>query len=388
MTMIFRNAKVVLPNKVINGSVRVFDGLIKEIGEFQAINEETIDCKNNYLLPGFVDCHTHGSGGYDFMDGDTEAIEKAAESLIKGGTTSFLATSLTSSDDELVAFLKKAERAQSSKKGARLLGVHLEGPFINKKEKGAQDERYIVKPTIKHIEKFLSIAPSLVKRVSLAPEMDEDCTVIDYLVKENINVSCAHSNATLDEVKKAYDHGLKELTHFYSGMSTITRHGGFRVLGCVESGYLLDDMYVELIGDGMHLPPALLDYIFRFKRHDRIVVCSDSMRGAGMKDGPSILGPRKNGTSVIIEDGIAKMPDRSCFAGSVATGERLFNTLYKIMSLDVVEISRLLSLQPACTIGMDREIGSIEVGKKADLLIINEEGKIEKIYKEGVEIKR
>ncbi len=171
-------------------------------------------------------------------------------------------------------------------------------------------------------------------------------------------------------------------------MSSITRHGGFRVLGCVESGYLIDDMYVELIGDGMHLPPALLNFIFRFKRHDRIVVCSDSMRGAGMKDGPSILGPKKNGTAVIIEDGIAKMPDRSCFAGSVATGERLFNTLYKTMSLGVVEASRLLSLQPASTIGMDGDVGSIEVGKKADLLIINEEGKIEKIYKEGVEIKR
>ncbi len=173
------------------------------------------------------------------------------------------------------------------------------------------------------------------------------------------------------------------LTHFYSGMSTITRRGGFRVLGTVESGYLLDDLNIELICDGMHLPPELLEMIFKLKRHDRITACSDSMRGAAMPQGPSILGPKHNGTDCIIEDGIAKMPDRTCFAGSVATGDRLIRTLYKTMGLKMEEVSRLVSLRPAQLIGMDAEIGSIKEGKKADLVICDEDVKLKHVLVDG-----
>lgn len=384
--MVIKNINIVLENGIVENSSIEFDSIIRNIGEgIRMEGEEDIDGDGGYLLPGFVDCHTHGSGGFDFMDGTVDDIVGASKSLLRHGTTSYLATTLTTSDDDLFLFLDNAAKARNQG-GARMLGVHLEGPYINAKEKGAQDERYIRKPTLEHVKMVLDKADGLVKRVSLAPEMDDGCRVTRFLSDNGILVSGAHTHATYDEVSKAYDNGMRELTHFYSGMSSIERVGGFRVLGCVESGYLIDDLYVEIIADGMHLPPELLEFIFRFKRHDRIVACSDSMRAAGLGEGKSILGPKKHGTDVIVEDGIAKMPDRTCFAGSVATGERLFNTLQDIMHLDLVETARILSLQPARTIGCDNYIGSIEKGKRADFVLFDRDMSLEKVFLNGNEV--
>jgi N-acetylglucosamine-6-phosphate deacetylase len=397
--MLIKNVNIVLEDRIIENGYIEFDENIKKYGAgcaeakdnststAKANANEVFDAQGGYLLPGFVDCHTHGSGGADFMDGTEDDIIQASKSLLRHGTTSYLATTLTTSDEDLFLFLENANKAKN-KGGARMLGVHLEGPYINALEKGAQDERYIKKPTLEHVEKVLEKANGLVKRISLAPEMDKDYQVTRYLSKNGILVSGAHTHATYDQISKAYDNGLRELTHFYSGMSSIVRVGGFRVLGCVESGYLIDDLYVEIIADGMHLPPELLDFIFRFKRHDRIVACSDSMRGAGMKDGQSILGPKKHGTDVIIEDGIAKMPDRSCFAGSIATGERLFKTLNNIMKLDLVETAKILALQPAKTIGFDHLVGSIKEGKKADFVLLDKEKAPWKVFLDGKEVQK
>ena len=270
---------------------------------------------------------------------------------------------------------------------ARMPGAHLEGPYFDMVEKGAQDPRYIRNPEPEHYEAFLESAGDLVKRWSVAPELPGAMKFIEDIVKQGIVVSAAHTAATYDIISQAYDKGLNLLTHFYSGMSTITRRGGFRVLGAVESGYLIDGMNIELICDGSHLPPELLKMIFKLKDHRRIIACSDSMRGAGMPDGPSVLGPKKNGTDCIIEDGIAKMPDRSCFAGSVATGDRLARTLHKTVGLGLDEVTRILCLQPAAIIGMDREIGSIEEGKKADLVVCDDNITIKQVFIGGNTVK-
>ncbi len=375
--MVISNVDIVLPDSIFHGSVRIENGKISKISE-NARNECSIYGSGSYLFAGIVDVHTHGAGGYDFMDGDLLSFENAAISLLNHGTTAFLATSLTSKDEELDLFIDNAKRA---KRGAKLLGLHLEGPYINAKEKGAQDERYIRNPNLKEIERTIEKGEGLIKRVSLAPELDGAIEVIDYLAKNNIRVSAAHTAATYDDISKAYDHGLSLLTHFYSGMSSITRKGGFRILGAVESGYLIDDLYVEIISDNMHLPPSLLDFIFRFKRHDRIISCSDSMRAAGLGDGPSILGPKHNGLDVIVEGGIAKLYDRTAFAGSVATGEVILKTIAS--KLGPVEASRIISLYPAKTVGFDKVLGSIEIGKSADLIITDKEFNIKKVILNG-----
>ncbi len=383
--MIIKNIDIVLPDSILHGFVRTENGKIAEIGkDIASDSDQVIDGSGYYLFPGIVDTHTHGAGGYDFMDGDLDSFERASQSLLKHGTTSFLATSLTSKDEEMNLFLENAKKAQRNRNGAKLFGVHLEGPYINAKEKGAQDERYIRSPKLDEISRVLEQGEGIIKRVSLAPELDGAIEAIDYLVENNITVSAAHTAATYDDISMSYDHGLSMLTHFYSGMSSITRRGGFRILGAVESGYLIDDLYVEIISDNMHLPPLLLDYIFRFKRHDRIISCSDSMRAAGLSDGPSILGPKQNGLDVIVEGGIAKLYDRSAFAGSVATGERMLKTIAS--KLGAVEASKLLSLNPAKTIGCEHELGSIEVGKSADFIIADTEYNIKKVILNGEEV--
>ncbi|MBQ3729621.1 MAG: N-acetylglucosamine-6-phosphate deacetylase [Spirochaetales bacterium] len=381
--------RLVLKHKVVKGSVRLDGQEIREVREKTADipeGEQVIDYGDAYIMPGFVDTHTHGSGGFDFMDGTAEDIIGAAKSHARHGTTTCLPTTLTSSDDDMLLFLKNLREVHTMQEEgkletcARMPGSHFEGPYFDMVEKGAQDPRYIMDPVPEHYNKLLEAADGLVRRWSVAPERPGAMQFIDDMVKHGILVSGAHTAATYDVVSEAFDHGLSLLTHFYSGMSTITRRGGFRVLGTVESGYLIDGLNIELICDGSHLPPELLKMIFKLKDHGSIIACSDSMRGAGMPDGPSILGPKHNGTACIIEDGIAKMPDRTCFAGSVATGDRLARTLHKIVGLEMDEVSRILCLQPAELIGMEKEIGSIEAGKKADLVVCNDNIDIKEVY--------
>lgn len=387
--MLIYNARLVLEHEILHGSMRIQDGRIAKISGDDIVperQEPTLDADGAYVMPGVVDLHTHGAGGFDFMDGAVSDIINAAAALARHGTTTCLPTTLTSSDDDLFRFLRNFKEAVANESDdvvARMPGVHLEGPYFDMVEKGAQDPRYIRQPTKSHYSKILEIADGSILRWSIAPELEGSMELIDTLSERGILVSGAHTAATYADVKQACEHGMRLLTHFYSGMSTITRHGGFRVLGAVESGYLIDDLYVELISDGMHLPPELLELIFKCKPHDRITVCSDSMRGAGSADGPSILGPKNNGTAVVIEDGIAKMPDRTCFAGSVATGDRLIRTLHTVLGLELDEIARIASLQPARLIGMEHEIGSIAVGKNADLIICDDDITIRNVLIHG-----
>ncbi len=392
--MIIKNAILVLEDREEKGSLRIRG---KKIDRIERVitpgnGEKVIDAEGSYLMPGFVDLHTHGAGGYDFMDGDESDIINASLTHAMHGTTMCLPTSLTSSDNDLLLFLKNFNSVKRKReegkldKCSKMPGVHLEGPYFAQSQKGAQDERYIREPEESHYRMILENADGAIKRWSVAPELNGALKFIRDITQEGILASGGHTDATYDEISRSYDAGLRMLTHFYSGMSGIKRVGGFRVLGAIEAGYLIDDLYVELIADGMHLPPDLLEYIFRFKKHDRITACTDSMRGAGLSDGPSILGPKNNGTECIIEDGIAKMPDRSCFAGSVATGDRLLRTLHQTMKMSMTEASKLLSLTPASLIGMDNETGSIKEGKDADLVIVDESCNIKKVFIDGIEI--
>jgi len=380
------NAKLILKNSVINGSIEVLDGKIVSIKEDVRCGD--IDANGAYIAPGFVDLHSHGGGGHDFMDGTVEDIEKAAFSHLKHGTTTILPTTLTSSDEDLLLFL---DNFKAVKKSSALLpnlpGIHLEGPYFSPAEKGAQDPRYLKTPLPEHYNMVMEKAEGSILRWTVAPELPGAIEMAHDLAGDGVIFSAGHTQAAYDEISRAYDAGYTMLTHFYSGMSTITRKGGFRILGAVESGYLIDDLYVELIADGLHLPPDLLRMIFKCKEHSHITACTDSMRGAGMPDGESILGSLKDGQKVIIEDGIAKMPDRTCFAGSVATGDRLFRTIASIPGVTLPEVSRILSLHPARAVHLDSEIGSLEVGKRADFVLLDNQFEPISVYVGGEIVK-
>ncbi|MGI6404632.1 MAG: N-acetylglucosamine-6-phosphate deacetylase [Oscillospiraceae bacterium] len=387
----FVNARVLLPDGVIgHGYLTEENGVIREVGamvEGQNPKGEIIDCQGKYLSPGFVDLHSHGGGGYDYMDGDLEDITGAARMHLSHGATSLLPTTLTSSDEELFRVIDVFKEAQKiTDNMPHLLGLHLEGPYFSTAEKGAQDPRYISSPKSEHYQKIVEYADGAIRRWSIAPELPGAVEMAQWLTERGILVSAAHTSATLDEMKVAFRHGVRLLTHFYSAMSTIVRKNGVRVLGAVESGYLLDDMYIEIIADGMHLPPDLLKLILKCKDHDKIILCTDSMRAAGLPDGPSILGSRKGGQEVISEGGIALMPDRSCFAGSVATTDRLVRVMVYEAGLPVWKAVRMMSLTPAKLVGVGDTKGSLEAGKDADLVLFDDRITVHSVYVKGNKI--
>jgi N-acetylglucosamine-6-phosphate deacetylase len=206
----------------------------------------------------------------------------------------------------------------------------------------------------------------------LAPELPGALEFARVLKERGIVTAVAHSDAIYEEVVEAFDAGFSLATHLYSGMSSITRRNAYRFAGVVEAAYLIDDMDVEIIADGVHLPKSLLQFVYKFKGPDRTALCTDSMRGAGMPDGESILGSLEKGQKVIIEDGVAKLPDRTAFAGSVATTDRLVRTMVQLAEVPLVDAVKMMTLTPARIMKIDGAKGSIEVGKDADFVIFGE----------------
>lgn len=371
---IIKNARIVRASDITVGSVAYDNGIITEVPTNASFNEiETIDANGAYLSAGFIDLHTHGGNGHDFMDGTVEAFLGAAELHAKHGTTTLLPTATSGSFEETCAIfdiLDKAQRANVS--GADMPGLHLEGPYFSPAQAGAQDPRFLKSPTP---EEYLPILNSTDKilRWSAACELDGAFDFAESCRERGILCAVGHSDADLDTVEEAFKHGFTHLTHFYSGMSTVHRVNAYRVCGVVEAGYLLDDLTVEIIADGCHLPKGLLQMIYRFIGPDRICLVTDSMRGAGLSDGSeSIIGSLTNGQTVIIEDGVAKMPDRKAFAGSVATADRLLRTMVNVAEVSLCDAVKMMTETPAKIQGLS-DRGTLDVGKRADIVLFNDD---------------
>ncbi|SDZ73606.1 N-acetylglucosamine 6-phosphate deacetylase [Porphyromonadaceae bacterium KH3R12] len=374
--IIIKNGKVIFPDRIEeNLAIVCENGKIIDIVSTEAVvfgNEDmVIDAQNKYVSSGFIDIHTHGGGGHDFMDGTVEAYLGAAEMHAKHGTTALLPTTLTSTFEELLkTFATYKEAVKQNNKGALFLGLHLEGPYFAYNQRGAQDPKYLRNPEPEEYNKILAASDDIV-RWSLAPELPGALEFGKVLREKNILTAVAHSDAIYEEVVDAFDAGFTLATHLYSGMSTITRRNAFRYAGVVEAAYLIDGMDVEIIADGVHLPKSLLQFVYKFKGPDKTALVTDSMRGAGMPDGESILGSLDKGQKVIIEDGVAKLPDRTAFAGSVATTDRLVRTMVNIAEVPLVEAVKMITLTPARMMKIDQQKGSIQKGKDADFVIFD-----------------
>lgn len=331
---------------------------------------EVLNAAGDYVLPGFVDLHCHGGGGFDFMDGDPESIERAARSHLDHGTTSILPTTLASSRPALDACLAAFAKAKGGPGCPEFLGLHLEGPYFAQAQRGAQDPAHIRNPDP---AEYLSILDSSedIARWTAAPELPGALDMAAELVRRGILPSIGHSDATFEETCRAFDAGFTLVTHLYSAMSTVKRVDGYRVPGVLEAAWLLDGMYVELIADGRHLPPSLLRLARKIKGPDRCCLVTDAMRAAGLPEGTYPLGARDGGQTAVVRDGVAWMPDGRAFAGSVATAERLLAVMVRDAGIPLPEAAEMWTSTPARAIGAEGRKGSLAPGKDADIVTLS-----------------
>lgn len=372
--LLLHGGTVVLSHGSVPGmDVAVVDGRIAAVTKTAELPADTewkvFDCTGLTIAPGFIDLHTHGGGGFDFMDGTVEAFLGAAMMHAKHGTTALCPTTLSGDPMETRQVCAVYRDAVAAGPACDFLGLHLEGPYFAVSQKGAQDERYIRAPEPADYEKLLADCPDVV-RWSAAPELSGGMAFGRAMAAHGVIASIGHTDADFDTVAEAIQNGYTLVTHLYSCMPGVHRKNAWRIAGTIEAALYFDELTVEIIADGCHLPPALLKFIVKCKGIERICLVTDAMRGAGMPDGPTILGSLTKGQVAIIEDGVAKLPDRSAFAGSVATMDRLVRNMVTLADVPLHEAVQMASKNPAAVLGCtDR--GEIAVGKRADLVLLD-----------------
>lgn len=386
-TLLIKNARIVLPDTVTDlTDLFIKDGKIESIGEEVRFADEIIDVKGNYILPGFIDIHIHGGGGADFMDATPEAFETVVKAHLKCGTTSLLPTAMTATESDLTDFLNAFKEFKKNSEYAYITpGVHLEGPYFsgaNAKSSGAQPSGLLRLPDEAEMDRLLKVANGDILRWDAAPELEGSEIFARKCLNNGIVCSIAHSAATSEEAQKGIDNGFSHVTHFYNAVTTYRKEGQKVLAGVVEAAYLNEDVTVELICDGRHIPRDILRLALKIKGADKVSAITDGMRISGTDMQSGKLGSLKNGTDVIVDDAVAKLPDMSSYAGSIATMDRCLRVLCNDYGIDILTASKMLSLAPAKHIKA-KNIGEIKVGYNADLVIVNNAFEIINVIKGG-----
>ena len=389
MKSLIRDVRIVDGGRIVRGSLLLEGGRIAAIlpQDAAVADAETVEGGGLYASAGFIDSHTHGAGGHDFMDGTVEAFMGACRTHLAHGTTTIVPTTLSASTEELIrsvaAFRETRERMKEEQYQP---GMHLEGPYFAMNQKGGQDPRYIRDPEPAEYERIVALAEGAIIRWSIAPERKGAMEMGDYLTAHGILPTIGHTDATYADCVEALKHGYTHVTHLYSCTSTITRRSGFRILGVTESAYCLDGLTVEVIADGCHLPPELLRMIVKCKGVERVSMITDSLRPAGQNVTESISGSLENGQPCIIEDGVAKLPDRSAFAGSIATTDRLVRTMWKKAGVPLEDTIRMMTENPAKLLRIDGRKGRLLPGKDADVVLFDEDVNVQSVFYMGARV--
>ncbi|WP_368974745.1 N-acetylglucosamine-6-phosphate deacetylase [Caldifermentibacillus hisashii] len=323
--------------------------------------------KTMTIVPGFIDVHIHGAGGADAMDATPDALNKIAQHLVKEGTTAFLATTMTQSKQAIEAALKNAGEFIHSTENrtgqAEIIGIHLEGPFIHPKRKGAQPEEFILLPSPSQFDEWQELSQNTIRIVTLAPDQENGIALVKHLAEHGVIASIGHSDANFQDVVAAVEAGASHVTHLFNGMRGLHH----REPGTAGGALLLKELTVELIADGIHVHPKMIDLVFRLKDLDHAVLITDSMRAKWLPDGESELGGQK----VFVSDGKATLEDGT-LAGSILKLNQGVKHVMKFANLTLPEVVKLVTMNPAKELGLHHRKGSIEAGKDADLVVLNE----------------
>lgn len=377
----FENALVYVDERGIIKTSVSFDERIVSV-DSASPNAEKIDIPEGaVVLPGFIDQHTHGAGGFDAMDADIEKLCAMADTIAREGTTSFLATTMTQSPENINAALStvKAYRGENRECGARVVGVHLEGPFIAASHKGAQPLEYIQKPSAEVFDRYNEASGGAIRIVSLAPEEEGAEELISHLTSLGITSSIGHSSAKYTDVEKAVASGLGNVTHTYNAQSPLHH----REIGVVGSAMLIDELNCELIADTIHVSVPAMKLLYKNKGKDKISLITDSMRAKGLADGESELGGQK----VFVKGGEARLADGT-LAGSVLRMNLAIKNAVEKVGVPFTDAVDMATINPAKMIGIDSECGSIAEGKRADFAVVDKDFSVLMTIRDGKVIYR
>lgn len=376
--MIIQSKKVWIADQFTPAQLELKDGIIKEIYPYNE-KEVTKDYGDLRILPGFIDIHCHGAYGFDTNDANPEGLRKWAKGIVDEGVTSFLATTLTQSEEVLTnAVSNVAKVVEEGYEGAEILGIHFEGPYLNKAHKGAQPEEYCVKPNIEQFKRYQKAAHGLIKYITMAVENDEDFTLTKYCSQNNVVVSIGHSNATYEQAVQAYAHGARSMTHVYNAMTPFTH----RANGLVGGALRIRNMYGEIICDGNHSTLAALNNFFTSKGPDYSVMITDSLMCKGFPVGTKFdFGGQE---VVIYPDGSAHLVEAGNLAGSTLNVNKGLKILIEDALVPVNYAINACTSNPARCLHVDDRKGTIGVGYDADLVVLDRDYEVVQTYCKGI----
>ena len=376
--MIIQSKKVWIADQFTPAQLELEDGIIKEIYPYNE-KEVTKDYGDLRILPGFIDIHCHGAYGFDTNDANPEGLRKWAKGIVDEGVTSFLATTLTQSEEVLTnAVSNVAKVVEEGYEGAEILGIHFEGPYLNKAHKGAQPEEYCVKPNIEQFKRYQKAAHGLIKYITMAVENDEDYALTKYCSQNNVVVSIGHSNATYEQAVQAYAHGARSMTHVYNAMTPFTH----RANGLVGGALRIRNMYGEIICDGNHSTLAALNNFFTSKGPDYSIMITDSLMCKGFPVGTKFdFGGQE---VVIYPDGSAHLVEAGNLAGSTLNVNKGLKILIEDALVPVNYAINACTSNPARCLQVDDRKGTIGVGYDADLVVLDKDYEVVQTDCEGV----
>ncbi|MGK5507044.1 N-acetylglucosamine-6-phosphate deacetylase [Brevibacillus formosus] len=365
-----------------NGLVVVENGTITYAGRAdeygKALPDHVVTVEDGWICPGFVDMHMHGIDGYDTMDGTPESLQAISTALARHGVTSFLATTMTAPYAQLEQVLVNiAQNSREGLPGAQAIGIHLEGPWINPRYKGAQKEENIAIPKLDAVQTLYGLSEGLIKVVTIAPEQPEALEAIAWLKEHDVIVSAGHTGATFAQATEAVDAGVRHFTHCFNAMTGLHH----REPGVVGAAMYHEQLSTELIADGIHVHPAVMKILYRVKTAERLALVSDSMRAAAMGEGTYDLG----GQEVHVHDNQAKLADGT-LAGSILTLNRAVGNMVTLSGVSLPDAVEMASLTPASILGFGERKGRLAAGYDADIAVLNTQFDVTMTFVAGKEV--